>query len=591
MKKRLLIMMAIVMAVTPAAPLMAQEAAPAEEAPIDEEPAEEEAPIEDAAEDEGTEAVDGDAIPVEEDAQEPIEDLEEETALEDAGDLAAVKNGWVKEKGGTTYYVDGKRVQAESFMEIGGDLYYFDGDGYLMPNGGIWIDVDYAEEDDYGYSMDEKGRVIRGISAYEGETTAHDEKTGKSLSGWAAVGGKGAFYNDYSNPLSGFSKKSDGVYYLPGGKAKPGLVTLDYKYRDSEGDVFNNACTYYFDRNGKMLTGWQKISGSTYFFKKNGAMMQDRTNVLIGGRYYAFDEKGRMFTGIYYEGEDDLTVTDREDDGLYAWFYGRDGKLVEYPGFYNVSNLAWMNSPSDTSSTSFDVIYVDEYGSLQTGLKTIGGKTYYFSPRTGIMARRFWHTIKGKTYYFGRYGEMATSWQTINSYRYYFGPDGAQRTGWHTIGGKTYYFFPKTSGISYKGTVAEEWQTINGCRYYFGTDGAQRTGFQKIGGKTYYFFPKTSGKNYKGTMAKNWATINNKTYYFGTNGIMRTGWQDLNGFRYCFGPDGAQRLGLQKIGGKLYYFWPRTEGKHYKGTMAKSATVTVSGKKYAIGKDGTAVRR
>ena len=545
MKKRLFIMMAIVMAVTPAAPLMAQETAPAEEAPIDEEPADEEAPIEDNGEGEDMGAAGEAPAPVDEDeVLEPIEDLEEETVLEDAGDLAAVKNGWVKEKGGTTYYVDGKKVQARSFMEIGGDLYYFDRDGYLMPDGAIWVDVDYAEENDYGYSMDEKGRVIRGISTYEGETTAHDEKTGKSLSGWAVVGGKGGFYNDYNNPLPGFSKKSDGIYYLPGGKAKPGLVTLDYKYKDSEGYIFNHACTYYFDKNGRMLTGWQNIGGSTYFFKKNGSMIQDWTNVLIGGKYYAFDEEGRIFTGIYYEGEDDLIVTDDEDDGSYAWFYGKDGMLVEHPGFYNISNLAWTKSPRDTSSTSFDVIYVDEYGRLQAGLKTIGGKTYYFGPRTGIMARRSWHTIKGKTYYFNKYGEMVTGWQTINGYK-----------------------------------------------YYFGTDGAQRTGFQKIGGKTYYFFPKTSGTSYKGTMAKNWRTISGKTYYFGTNGVMRIGWQTINGYRYYFDSKGVQALGLKKIGTKLYYFWPKTSGKNYKGTMAKNTVVTVDKVRYAIGANGIAVKK
>jgi hypothetical protein len=35
------------------------------------------------------------------------------------------------------------------------------------------------------------------------------------------------------------------------------------------------------------------------------------------------------------------------------------------------------------------------------------------------------------------------------------------------------------------------------------------------------------------------------------------------------GKDGAIRTGWQTIGGKKYYFWPKTEKGHYKGTLRK----------------------
>ena len=278
------------------------------------------------------------------------------------------------------------------------------------------------------------------------------------------------------------------------------------------------------------------------------------------------DENGR--TTYYVDGKKVKPVTVMKIDGR-LYYFDIHSNLTDFDGFYSLSAGAWMGSPRE-SSGNFNVIYVKDR-LLMTGLQAIDGRYYYFSPDTGFMARSSWRSLNGKTYYFDRFGEKVTGWQTINSYRYYFGSDGAQRTGWQTINGKTYYFFPKTAGTNYKGTLATGWQTINGYKYYFGSGGAQRTGWQTISGKTYYFFPKTTGKNYKGTLA--------------------TGWQTINGYRYYFDSKGVQALGLKKIGTKLYYFWPKTSGNHYKGTMAKSTTVTVSGTKYAIGKDGVATRK
>ena len=97
-------------------------------------------------------------------------------------------------------------------------------------------------------------------------------------------------------------------------------------------------------------------------------------------------------------------------------------------------------------------------------------------------------------------------------------------------------------------------------------------------------------------MATGWNTINGFKYYMGKDGVIRsgfqniggkqyyfwpktekghysrtmaTGWNTINGFKYYMGKDGAIRTGWQTIGGKKYYFWPKTEKGHYKGTLRK----------------------
>jgi len=66
---------------------------------------------------------------------------------------------------------------------------------------------------------------------------------------------------------------------------------------------------------------------------------------------------------------------------------------------------------------------------------------------------------------------------------------------------------------------------------------------------------------------------------------MATGWTSIGKYKYYFTSEGRQTLGLKKIGGHTYYFWPSTTQDHYKGTMA-TGKQTINGKTYTFGKDG-----
>lgn len=53
--------------------------------------------------------------------------------------------------------------------------------------------------------------------------------------------------------------------------------------------------TYYFDSEGKIQTGWQKINGKWYYMNGSGAMLTGWNK--IGGKWYYMNGSGAMLTG------------------------------------------------------------------------------------------------------------------------------------------------------------------------------------------------------------------------------------------------------------------------------------------------------
>ena len=70
-------------------------------------------------------------------------------------------------------------------------------------------------------------------------------------------------------------------------------------------DPTNNAW-YYLGAEGKMLTGWQYISGIWYYLNPergtNYGVMFCNCSVNIGGKYYAFNSEGGCILNGYFNG-------------------------------------------------------------------------------------------------------------------------------------------------------------------------------------------------------------------------------------------------------------------------------------------------
>ena len=180
--------------------------------------------------------------------------------------------------------------------------------------------------------------------------------------------------------------------------------------------------------NGKPLTGWQEIDGSTY----------------------CFDESGAMCTGWQrVSGE--------------TFYLGTDGRLA----------TGWLKLDGAT-------YYLDANGARTQGWQEIDGSKYYFEADgrmcIGIMIER------GQAYLFNGQGQLSTGWVQLDGKNYYADEAGHPLFGWNEIGGKRHYF-------DETGAAASGWVTLDGFSYYFLTDGAPAQGKQIIDGVTHYFDP------------------------------------------------------------------------------------------------------
>ena len=263
-------------------------------------------------------------------------------------------------------------------------------------------------------------------------------------------------------------------------------------FRTIKGDVF------YFNADGVMQTGWQKIDDSWYCFEGGSSGKMKTGWQKISGAWYYLDTK----TGVMQTGWQQI-------DG--SWYYFEGGSS----------------------------------GKMKTGWQKIDGSWYYFKEGDSGKMLTGWQKISDARYYFASNGKLQTGWQQINGAWYYFkGVDsGRMVTGWQKISSNWYYF-------DSNGKMQTGWQKISGNWYYLNDNGVMQTGWQKIDGSWYYFEGGSSGK-----MTTGWQIVDGETYYLAEpSGKRVTGWQTIDGKIYFFNSIGAMLTGEQTIGGESYTF-------------------------------------
>lgn len=118
--------------------------------------------------------------------------------------------------------------------------------------------------------------------------------------------------------------------------------------------------------------------------------------------------------------------------GKYYYFYNNKGRLlcgsIKYKGNY---------------------YYSRSNGRRYTGWLTRNGKKYYYNRKNGAMFRSRWATGTKYRYYFNKSGvAIANKWLTYKGKRYYFLSNSTMATGWQKIGKYYYYFSPKTGAMA-----------------------------------------------------------------------------------------------------------------------------------------------
>ena len=229
---------------------------------------------------------------------------------------------------------------------------------------------------------------------------------------------------------------------------------------------------WYYELNGKRVTGWIQDQGRWFYLDATGAM---QTGWLKNGGYW------------YYLGTEGVMRTGWVNVGFNRYYLNKSG--VMQTGWVKVGS-SWY--------------YLNASGVLQTGWLKLGTVWYYLAP-DGAMATG-WRTIGKNTYYFTDSGAMVSGICKINNTSYCFAPGGALQAGWLNLNGKWYY--ANATGIAQTG-----WVKVGSNWYYMDANGVMQTGWVKVGG--YWYYLSNSGAMVTGTQ-----TINGKSYTFNANGVL-----------------------------------------------------------------------
>ena len=367
---------------------------------------------------------------------------------------------------------------------------------------------------------------------------------------------------------------------------------------------------YYFDNEGKAVTGLHSIDNVTLYFDKEGKQAKGRLVEIDGQTHYFDRDSGAMWTNRTLE--------------LNGIRY-----VIDQNGYVT------MNKPGQfIQDKDGDWAYIKENGQLATGLQIINHQKYYFDP-TGKQAKGKRLLLDGKYYffdndtgamfvnkfhetgdyfskkytYFGEDGSQIFGWATIEGKRVYFKEDGYQvRNDRHKIGDFDYFF--KKDGSMLSNDIDGNYKY-----YYADKDGHLQFGWVNHNNETYYISPPWGAEDR--TYLK---TINEKTYLLGPKGrLLRNTATDISWDNFCVSDEnGVVKTGVIRLeDNRLYYFnpeiymttpfsgeWAEFDGKLYhfekpisvspesKGSpITTNTTLEKDGKTYIIDENGVATEK
>lgn len=407
----------------------------------------------------------------------------------------AVSNTW--EKVDDRWYYFGANGQAlrDGVQRADGKLYLFDARGQMQSGTKTWPDGSWSK---FAPQSDGKAPALTGFSR-EGENTYYySPATGKTVrwaqtidgklyyfdgsyrmyTGWLTwnADGSKSFFASNGQAQSGFMKQGSATYYMSPSTFRSvrwaqtiggALYYFSGDYQMYTGGWITwkaDGTKSYFASNGKALTGWQKISGSTYYFNPSNARAV-KWQQKIGNYWYYFNGKCQMHTG-------------------------------------------WLTWNADKSKS-----YFDASGRAVTGWQKLGGSTYYFDPSTARSVK--WaRTIDGADYYFNGNGQMVTGpvrWKSDGTTSVFASNGKMVTSGWAKANGATYFVSSNTKrAVKWQQKIGDYW-------YYFDGNCKMQTGWVKWNGVREWSYFDSDGRRVSGTQK-----IGDQTFKFDSNGRTKT---------------------------------------------------------------------
>ena len=325
---------------------------------------------------------------------------------------------------------DGINVLYDSFVVFGIPVKYYDKDtgelvkGRYFTSRGKWF---YA---------DKQGNILKGAHTIDGVPVYFDDHLGTQFKNVV----KNGYYYDKDTgeqkevPRNQFVRADNGLfYYDKDGKALSGSHTI-------------NGVTYSFYENGQARQGTFGPSGSGPFYDEvTGAAVREKGFHQVGGDWYYTDENGNKLLGLQEIDGKLYYLDNTESTSLITGYLAKDKVL----------------SPEQKESTRYPRT------SSSTIIEPKIYSYYYFDAETGAAVTNQFVNWKGNWYYFGNDGKALLFDQVVNGQHLYFDYEGKQVKGDFVTDYKGTRYYDENSGE----LVTNQTRTINGVTYHFDENG------------------------------------------------------------------------------------------------------------------------
>ncbi len=392
--------------------------------------------------------------------------------------------GWEKDEAGAWHYYDkDDDMVTNEWKKDGGKWFYLDDDGNMLTN--QWVEDDYyvgedgamitngwvktlADDDD----LDDPSETGEHWYYFDGKgkkVTSSSNNNGKKT-----IHGKTYFFDDDGKMLTGWhifnedANSGDGDVYYLGGEDEGWAAKSQWLWLEKSGlaDDDNDDPTL----SQRVLSCDDSENDKCddegwYYFDASGKMYHKKNLKTINGKKFLFNEHGQM---VYEWINKDTTLTHSSNAQL-------DGNLGTAAGTGNIANMVWFKENGDGADN----------GSRYKGWQYIAG-----SEDVGTEGDTNWYYFKdGKAKYADTANGLKDSDTTKrdrNIYRkkeklswdgksgtFCFDQNGKMKTGLQFIEGHTYFF--NDDGYMQTGKVANvEEENGDSFNYYFSTKNSNK---------------------------------------------------------------------------------------------------------------------
>ena len=339
---------------------------------------------------------------------------------------------------GKEFYVnDDGILEGNRWVEDGEDMYYVNSAGEKIVND--WrLAVPYEDEDadEEWYYFQASGKRAEDRKLVINGKTYYFDSDGVMLTGWVSKE-KGSKSYEKASKGDIENKEVDVVYCNEDGSRASKLWIQEYEPgTDEEDEDEDNLNYYYIKDTGVAATGKQKnINGQTYFFSKEGVML---SGWVAGSSSYA---------EIWTDEEDDIpslpTLKEVVAKGENVYFCGDedDGHMKKNKWVKTWNNKDFGLNDDDKDEFWFFLkkdgsVYVPEVEKLVAAQKyklndITADVEDIFTTKATDAFNGFEYKVNGETYLFDENGQMKNGFVKMDGKMYYFGGsnDGARKTG------------------------------------------------------------------------------------------------------------------------------------------------------------------